>query len=77
MNLPRHPGQKAVALVAAALLLFAGACSKAGDTPAAGDKASDKGKVKIALSNSFIGNQWRVEMENVYKAACAMPPYAD
>ncbi len=35
-----------------------------------------EGKLKIALSNSFIGNQWRVEMENVFKAACAMPPYA-
>ena len=33
--------------------------------------------MKIALSNSFIGNQWRVEMENVFKAACAMPPYLD
>lgn len=29
----------------------------------------------IALSNSFIGNTWRVEMENEFKAACAMPPY--
>ena len=77
MNLHRHARQKAVALIAAALLLFAGACSKAGDTPAAGDKAGDKGKLKIALSNSFIGNQWRVEMENVFKAACAMPPYTD
>jgi len=31
--------------------------------------------LKIALSNSFIGNKWRIEMENVYKAACKMPPY--
>ena len=29
---------------------------------------------KIVLSNSFIGNTWRVEMENEFKAACAMPP---
>ncbi len=29
----------------------------------------------IALSNSFIGNTWRVEMENEFKAACAMEPY--
>ena len=34
-------------------------------------------RLKIALSNSFIGNQWRVEMENVFKAACAMPPYLE
>ena len=32
---------------------------------------------KIALSNSFIGNKWRIEMENAFKAACAMPPYKD
>ena len=30
---------------------------------------------KIALSNSFIGNKWRIEMENAFKAACGMPPY--
>jgi ribose transport system substrate-binding protein len=30
---------------------------------------------KIALSNSFIGNKWRIEMENDFKAACGMPPY--
>ncbi len=29
----------------------------------------------IALSNSFIGNTWRVEMENEFKAACKMPPF--
>jgi ribose transport system substrate-binding protein len=33
------------------------------------------GKLKIALSNSFIGNQWRIEMENLFKAGCNMPPY--
>jgi len=29
----------------------------------------------IALANSYIGNKWRIEMENVYKAACGMAPY--
>jgi ribose transport system substrate-binding protein len=33
-------------------------------------------KLKIALSNSYIGNKWRIEMENVFKAALAMEPYA-
>src|SRR5579875_691209 len=33
------------------------------------------GPYTIALSNSYIGNTWRVEMENEFKAACAMPPY--
>jgi ribose transport system substrate-binding protein len=32
-------------------------------------------KFKIALSNSFIGNKWRIEMENVFKAALAMEPF--
>ncbi len=30
---------------------------------------------KIALSNSFIGNKWRIEMENVFKGALEMEPY--
>ncbi|HUC14755.1 MAG TPA: substrate-binding domain-containing protein [Acidimicrobiales bacterium] len=32
-------------------------------------------KFKIALANSYIGNTWRIEMENVLKAAALMPPY--
>ena len=36
--------------------------------------AADK-KLKIALSNSFIGNKWRIEMENVFKGALLMEPY--
>lgn len=32
-------------------------------------------KFKIALSNSYIGNKWRIEMENVFKAALEMEPY--
>ncbi|MGH7118122.1 MAG: hypothetical protein ACREFP_03875, partial [Acetobacteraceae bacterium] len=40
-----------------------------------GARAAEAKKLKIALSNSFIGNKWRIEMENVFKAACKMPPY--
>jgi len=32
-------------------------------------------KLKIALSNSYIGNKWRIEMENVFKGALQMEPY--
>jgi ribose transport system substrate-binding protein len=32
-------------------------------------------KFRIALSNSYIGNKWRIEMENVFKAALQMEPY--
>jgi ribose transport system substrate-binding protein len=58
-----------------AALLAVPACSTGssdGDTAGSGTE-----KIKIALSNSFIGNTWRVEMENVFKAACGMPPYKD
>lgn len=73
MNVPRWR----LLAVAAATLLIATACSGSGsdDPPAQGSGGTEK--IKIALSNSFIGNQWRVEMENVFKAACAMPPYVD
>jgi ribose transport system substrate-binding protein len=32
-------------------------------------------RLRIALSNSYIGNKWRIEMENVFKAALQMEPY--
>ena len=38
--------------------------------------AAESGKkLKIALSNSYIGNKWRIEMENVFKGALGMEPY--
>jgi ribose transport system substrate-binding protein len=39
-------------------------------------KAPAADKFQIALANSFIGNKWRIEMENLFKAACKMPPYS-
>jgi ribose transport system substrate-binding protein len=41
-------------------------------TPA---RAAPAKKFKIALSNSYIGNKWRLEMENVFKAALLMEPF--
>ncbi|MGH7118290.1 MAG: sugar ABC transporter substrate-binding protein, partial [Acetobacteraceae bacterium] len=32
-------------------------------------------KWKIDLSNSFIGNKWRLEMVNLFKAGLQMEPY--
>ena len=32
-------------------------------------------KLRIALSNSFIGNKWRIGMENVLRTALQMEPY--
>ena len=70
-----HRYARLLAAVAAVLLISA-AC---GSRPSGPDRSGRRGptKLKIALSNSFIGNQWRVEMENVFKAACAMPPYLE
>ena len=48
----------------------AGAKPEQGNAP-----AKAQAKYTIALSNSFIGNKWRIEMENLFKAACKMPPY--
>jgi len=59
---------------AAVVLLVAAACSS---TPSDAGSGGGTTRLKIALANSFIGNQWRVEMENVFKAACAMPPYLE
>jgi ribose transport system substrate-binding protein len=55
------------AVIVAALSSFAWnafAAPKAGGKP-----------FTIALSNSFIGNKWRIEMENDFKSACNSAPY--
>ncbi len=45
----------------------------AGCSGAAGSNV--KGKLKIPLANSSIGNTWRLEMENTYRAALGAEPY--
>jgi ribose transport system substrate-binding protein len=47
--------------------------SQALPVPAAAAPAAKR--LRIALSNSYIGNKWRIEMENVFKAALLMEPY--
>ena len=44
-------------------------------TATAQTHARAAGPYKIALSNSFIGDKWRIEMENDFKSACGMQPY--
>jgi hypothetical protein len=39
---------------------------------ASGSRAT--GKLKISLANSFIGNMWRLELENTYRAPLAAEP---
>src|SRR5579875_3687105 len=56
--------------------LYAGAgVAGAGLLGARGAPAFAEAKHKIALSNSFIGNKWRIEMENLFKSALQMNPY--
>ncbi len=57
--------------------LLAGSAALAGAAGLAAPRASaaEAKKLKIALSNSYIGNKWRIEMENVFKAALLMEPY--
>ena len=38
-------------------------------------RARAAGMLKIALSYSYIGNKWRIEMENLFTAALQMEPY--
>ncbi len=45
------------------------------DQPAMAAAPITDRKLKIALSNSFIGNKWRLTMENLFKAALQMEPY--
>ncbi len=52
-------------------LLIAGAAAFA--APRIGSAQTKK--FKVALSNSYIGNKWRIEMENVFKAALQMEPF--
>jgi ribose transport system substrate-binding protein len=59
--------------VGAGTLLFSSRVSAA-DAPKLIAAASHPPPYKIALSNSYIGNTWRVEMVNEFKAACAMEP---
>ncbi len=49
------------------------ALGTAGCAGAAGARVKDK--LKIPLANSSIGNTWRLEMENTYRAALGAEPY--
>ena len=62
-----------IALPRRSLLAASGAGLLTAGLPAA--RAATGKKLKIALSNSYIGNKWRIEMENLFKAALQMEPY--
>jgi ribose transport system substrate-binding protein len=64
-------------LVVLAIVLVAVLVARPGasQTTTQGQGKAHSGPFTIALSNSYIGNTWRVEMENEFKAACNMAPY--
>jgi ribose transport system substrate-binding protein len=51
-------------------------CSAASQAGVASAPVTGRGKLQIALANSYIGNSWRIEMENQWKAALQMEPFA-
>jgi ribose transport system substrate-binding protein len=63
-----HRGARGLVAVSA---LGAAGC---GVTQATGSPRNRR--IRVALSNSYIGNTWRIEMENQWKAALQMEPYA-
>ena len=71
MKAPRWIVLLAVAVMAAILIAIASAASDRSSK----SEAAHAGPYKIALANSFIGNTWRVEMANLFKGGCKMPPY--
>ncbi len=64
----------AVSMAVAASLATVALVAPGGATASTARKAA--APLKIALANSFVGNQWRIEMENVFKAGCKMPPFS-
>jgi len=69
MKVPRWTVLLAVPVMAAILVAVASAAS-------AHSTKSEAKPYRIALANSFIGNTWRVEMANLFKGGCKMPPYS-
>jgi len=69
MNIRRWIAPIAIALVAAAIAIATASAA------VSRNHSTHAGKLKIALANSFIGNTWRLEMENTFKAACKMAPF--
>jgi ribose transport system substrate-binding protein len=61
-----------IAVAAITVLSLVAAAGGGGRTMA----AAEGERWTIALSNSFIGNQWRIEMVNIFRSACSTEPFA-
>jgi len=53
------------------------ACGSGGHSSSSGGAGQGAKKFTIGLSNSYIGNKWRIEMENDFKSVCASAPRKD
>lgn len=73
----KHGGLKVAALLMVLILMVSG-CG-GGGKQSEEEKVVDEGtkKWKIALSNSFIGNDWRQNMQAIAEMVAADPYYAD
>ena len=61
-------------------MMFAAMASSSLAVGAIGSARADDAKqppFHIVLANAYIGNTWRIEMENAFKAATLMSPYKD
>jgi ribose transport system substrate-binding protein len=56
--------------------LAGGALTAAAGCASTAQASGGHRKLRIALANSYIGNSWRIEMENQWKAALQMEPFA-
>jgi ribose transport system substrate-binding protein len=63
--------------VVIAALALAGCGSGSSSQSSASGGGQSGHKLTIALSNSYIGNKWRIEMENDFKSVCASAPWKD
>lgn len=72
--MPKELTRRGILQLGAITAAGLGAMQLAPNSVTAASAATAK-KFKIALANSYIGNQWRIEMENVFKAALQMEPF--
>jgi ribose transport system substrate-binding protein len=77
----RRPQSALAAAALAALALGVAACGSSSSSSSGGGSADasaggGKGAYEVYLSNSFLGNDWRQQMEHTASAAAAVAPLA-
>lgn len=67
----------AAALLVAATALTLAACGSGGDGGGSSTSGGGGKRYKLVLSNNYMGNEWRPQMENIAKFVAASPRYKD